>query len=236
MPLQDGEWGDGPGVNRTFEDTFLWYKARFTRVWNYTGDNNPRVQDVRGRIVILQNFAADAQHGIPYGSAFDTQDNYNFDSVWYLWYKWDAIRNHLQKALDGPAEQLYMNFLSGSGLAFPYFVASGHINAATDADRAPTGLLDPPSSDMYRDGVAKSPRTEFPRLNPFLGISIIYFEGTNIMTRAWNGTGKRSRVGIVYADFPGAGLINKIIGYNEQAGLFCSPPLVMASRVGECQC
>ncbi|MGR5996224.1 hypothetical protein ACT7C9_32980 [Bacillus cereus] len=103
-----------------------------------------------------------------------------------------------------PKSSIFLNYLSGSGLSYPFFVASGHVDAGTNGDRLWTGLTTLTSKHKWPD---------FPRLNGFLGLYSIYFEGIN------NLCGPRlnnySYVGIIAADFPGAGLIDNIIKLNH---------------------
>jgi len=104
-----------------------------------------------------------------------------------------------------------MNYLSGSGvgtshrLPFPYFVVSGHGHPATDANRLSTGRTTP----------AWNSWPDFPRVNCFLGICTIAFEGTNTLTYGGILNGYYTkRVGIIMTDFPGWDLINRIICLN----------------------
>lgn len=63
---------------RSFERTFDSYRARYSSyIWSPTSDTNPRISDVRGRIVFLQDFASGALPavGLSYNS-FDIQDEW----------------------------------------------------------------------------------------------------------------------------------------------------------------
>ena len=44
---------------------------------------NPKLVDVRGKIVVLQNFSADQKYGISY-SSFTIQDDYKLNTNWDL--------------------------------------------------------------------------------------------------------------------------------------------------------
>lgn len=59
---------------------------------------------------------------------------------------------------------------------------------------------------------------DFPRVNCFIGICTIAFEGTNILARdqikRLNAKRQRRTPGIVIADFPGDDLIHEIIFSN----------------------
>ena len=52
--------------------------------------NNPKLGDIRGKIVILQNFAASEEYGINYES-LDIQDNFEVSAEWM-----ECMRNGMQ--------------------------------------------------------------------------------------------------------------------------------------------
>lgn len=169
----------------------------------------------RGKFIILVNDGAFKGYGLDYPS-FEIQDNYKLNTNWDLHWKWNQVRDHLLKSCYGDKTKFYVNYLSGSKGSFPYFVASGHILPGTNADRLWTGLVALKSdTKMYPD---------FPRLNCFLGICSIYFEGTNILTnyflflinqfREFGRSEPQRTVGIIMADFPGTSLIYEIIMNN----------------------
>lgn len=191
-------------VSRSFEATFAEYNARYSGyIWQPTGQD-PLLDEVRGKIVILQNFAG-ATYGLDYSGSFDTQDAYNLTSNWDLHGKWEKVKAQVWRA-NGRGHSS-INFLSGSGGSFPYFVASGHSSPQTGAPRLLTGRTTPGWKSSYPD---------FPRVGCFIGICSIAFEGTNDLTRNLLDAqrGKLGHVGIVFADFPGAGLIDSIIRVN----------------------
>jgi hypothetical protein len=159
---------------------------------------------MRGRLVVLQNFDAGGKYGLPYGE-LDAQDEYNLGTNWDLYWKWEKVRDQLNKANGGPSDTKYINYLSGSGGVFPYFVASGHSSPGTGAPRLATGLTTPGWNSSYPD---------FPRVDCFIGICTIAFEGTNILTS--DRLGNYKRVGIIMADFPGPDLINNIIRMSQR--------------------
>lgn len=181
----------------------------------YQGSNrtNPSMQEMRGKIVIIRNFAGSSM-GIHYNSEFDIQDNHNLSTNWDLHdYKWEPVKRQLYKANNNSHnENKYINYLSGSGGSFPYFVASGHSSRGTSAPRLATGLTHPGWKDSYPD---------FPRVDWFMGIATIAFEGTNVLTTDLirNNNVKNNTffsVGVILADFPGSGLINNVIGLNTR--------------------
>jgi 1-phosphatidylinositol phosphodiesterase len=210
------------GNTRTFEETFrleYWnhYKAH---MWQRKDDDdvNPTLGEMRGKIVILQDFDRDKpKYGMPY-STFNIQDYFALDGNRDLYNKWLKVKAHLCAAntdADKPGNKdiKYMNYLSGAtkgagslGLPFPYFVVSGHIAPATGADRLWTGEWGSGRSYVYPD---------FPRLKCGRPGRCIYFEGTNTLTYGGIRTGYYTkRVGIIMTDFPGGGLINRIICLN----------------------
>lgn len=216
------------GNTREFYETFEWYRSQYPSLFWSPGDSdNPALGEVRGKVVVLKNFNSFEDYGINWPSALGkatgagaddrgVQDWYALTTNWDLYEKWTYVRDHLKRARDGDSNQLYFNWLSAAYGSFPYFVASGHSNPATGAPRLSTGLTTPGWKDSYPD---------FPRVNCFLGICTIAFEGTNVLTTdklnlwyffgKWLGFDPHPRVGIIYADFPGPGLINAVIRTNQ---------------------
>ena len=193
--------------SETFEETFSrrYWIPHQSSFWQ-PSSNNPTLGEIRGRIVVLQNFKADAKYGIDYGS-IKTQDKYRVSDNWALYDKWVEVRRHLNDADTGDANMTFMNYLSGSGGSFPYFVASGHSSKGTGAPRLATGLTTPGWKDKYPD---------FPRVDCVIGICTIAFEGTNVLAYQRIGKKYTRRVGMVMADFPGPGLIERVIHLNDR--------------------
>eukprot|EP01084_Bolivina_argentea_P250869 420521_1 len=187
----------------------------------------PTVGEVKGKIVILQDFGPEdsTRYGIKYGFGDGSkyiQDKFGLDDNWSLYYKWIAVQNHLAKANNAYNSNkmngdmgFYVNFLSaamgGSVLVFPYFVASGHSDPRSNAPRLSTGMTKCVYGDKYPD---------FPKVNcafnPFCWDTdcTIAFEGTNILTYDYIHNHHVKYTGIVYIDFPGQGLIDRIIALN----------------------
>jgi 1-phosphatidylinositol phosphodiesterase len=204
--------------NRAFEETFRkeYWEPYKKHMWQGTSVN-PTLGEMRGKIVILQDFDREAsinpRYGIPY-SSFEIQDYFQLDGNADLYNKWEKVKKHLEDANSGPHDTKYMNYLSGAGLGsggslglpFPYFVASGHSNPRTDAPRAWTGKWDRDHPNLWPN---------FPRINCGL-LRCISFEGTNTLTMGALGTYYKNRVGIIMADFPNWGLINRTIDLNKR--------------------
>lgn len=165
--------------------------------------SNPSLKEIRGKILILRDFSQ-GKVGIPYNS-FSIQDNYHMSTNWDLYSKWESVKSKLNYSNTTNGKVSTINYLSASGGSFPYFVASGHSSPGTSAPRLSTGLTHPGWAGTYPD---------FPRVNWFLGIATIAFEGTNILTDDYIKNQQLNHVGIVVADFPGASLIDSIISVN----------------------
>jgi 1-phosphatidylinositol phosphodiesterase len=226
----DGVFGAAP--IGTFDDAFEAYrKGMGSSFWINTGSNNPTLDEVRGKIVIIRagfastagisypwNDSPEGQLDSPKGSTL-LQDRYKMSTNWDLYDKWENVKAHLNKAVNGRTNDLYVNFLSASGGSFPYFVASGHSSHETGSLRLATGLTTPGWSSTYPD---------FPRIAcvPLIDIiclgfcdapdvCTIVFEGINILTTDYINHGNaRGRVGVIFADYPGWGLIEAVISLN----------------------
>lgn len=170
---------------------------------------NTKLKEVRGKFIILGDGEDFRDYGVPYWSA-NIQDEYRLKTNWDLYSKWEHVKRQLDIASYGSPNTTYINYLSGSGGSFPYFVASGHSSPGTKAPRLSTGLTTPGWKHSYPD---------FPRINCFIGICTIAFEGINILTRdkikQYNNQGINRTVGIIISDFPGESLIKSIIDNNK---------------------
>lgn len=170
-------------------------------------DSNPTLDQIRGRIVILQNFLG-GSFGISYPDSFSVLDDYTLTTNWDLYGKWEGVRDRLlaNDTFDpSNRSRASITYLSGSGGSFPYFVASGHSSPQTGAPRLSTGLVTPFFSGSYPD---------FPRVACAIGMCSIAFEGTNVLTTDLIRDRLLQSVGIVVADFPGPGLISAVIDAN----------------------
>ncbi|MFP2925958.1 phosphatidylinositol-specific phospholipase C domain-containing protein [Pyxidicoccus sp. 3LG] len=112
-------------ITRTFAQTFEWYRnqpAFNPYIWR--GSYVPTLGEVRGKIVILDDFAG-GTYGIPW-SSLDLQDDWTVSTLFDIDDKWNKVRAHLERTNTGSPSTLYVNFLSGSSAgAFPYVVAGG---------------------------------------------------------------------------------------------------------------
>jgi 1-phosphatidylinositol phosphodiesterase len=168
------------------------------------------LDQARGKFIIFSDDGEFNDRGIVYGQS-EIQDAFDLQTNWDLYRKWEKVRVQLNIAANGNQNTFYINYLSGSGGSFPYFVASGHSSPGTSAPRLSTGRTTPGWKDSYPD---------FPRIDCFIGICTIAFEGTNILTRDaiknLNKQNQKRTVGIIMADFPGDDLINEIVRNNNR--------------------
>lgn len=161
-------------------------------------DRSPTLGEVRGKIVILRNFGGAEMYGLQWGTdLYDIQDWYNFGTNWDLDDKWFKVLDQLQETNYGFSEKIYINFLTGSGGSFPYFVASGHSSPRTSAPRLWTGYCGGCSYYQHKNWVG-----------------CCYFEGINMLTYAYRLWQNPQRMGIIMMDFPGPALIQQVISVN----------------------
>ncbi|GFR77960.1 1-phosphatidylinositol phosphodiesterase [Elysia marginata] len=192
------------GNTRSFNQTFQDYKNRNGAFIRNPYSINPTLNEIRGKIVILQNFGG-SRHGINY-AYLDRQDSYSVSSNWDLYSKWQKVKAHVEKAEHGRRDVIYMNFLNASGGSFPYFVASGKSSPQISAPRLLTGLTTPGWKNSYPD---------FPREGCFIGICSIAFDGINNLLSNYIANGHTDFTGIIMADFPGVDLIKNVILLNN---------------------
>ncbi|MEQ4619780.1 phosphatidylinositol-specific phospholipase C [Providencia vermicola] len=192
-------------MSETLEYYISLHKDKYVKLTSL----NTRLAEVRGKFAILSDGREFWDYGVSYWQA-NIQDEYHLKTNWDLYTKWEHVKEQLATATRGSSRTTYINYLSGSGGSFPYFVASGHSSPGTSAPRLSTGLTTPGWKYSYPD---------FPRVSCFIGICTIAFEGTNILTRdkinQYNRLGVNRTVGIIIADFPGESLISSIIANNK---------------------
>jgi 1-phosphatidylinositol phosphodiesterase len=166
-------------------------------------DDNPKLDAVRGKIVILQDFYG-PRYGISY-STLNEQDDYEMKNERELYNKWLKVKDQLAAANHENTDVMYINYLSGGGGTLPWFVASGHYESGTKDNRLTTGKTTP-AWNGWKD---------FPRLDCLRNVCTIAYEGTNVLTYERVGKDYKNRVGIIMADFPGGGLIDRVIAMND---------------------
>ncbi|XP_017481835.1 PREDICTED: uncharacterized protein LOC108370911 [Rhagoletis zephyria] len=215
---------------QSFEDVFVgryWNKYR-TLLWQPKDIDlslSPPIPigDVRGKVVILQYFKSSRLYSLPFKHTETTQSHWTQFSRATLYLKWTIIREHLLKTNDsssiyfdpgpfGLELSFYTNWISGGLTVEPFFVASGHIDWGTDGRRHTCYK----EYSFMTEEDSKKVFPEFPR-SPLkknsLGLHYrnVYCEGTNIMTYEKLKAERFRFVGIIFADFPGCGLIQAII-------------------------
>ncbi|MFJ8119902.1 phosphatidylinositol-specific phospholipase C domain-containing protein [Bacillus mycoides] len=195
----------------------LSFEAIFQNYWNnntsYFWDpnsvpaserNNPKLRDVRGKIVVYQNFSSSKNFGISYGT-LNNQDQYNVGkNPDGMYSKWTAVKNHLYAANNSNKSQIYLNHFSGTSGSFngayPWFVASGFRGKNTDNHAE---MITEHRTDKWPD---------FPR--GYYGQ--VFYGGTNILGMELIQRKAVAHTGIIAADFPGKGLIESVINLNAK--------------------
>jgi 1-phosphatidylinositol phosphodiesterase len=207
-------------VSRTWEQTFLEYRRNYLRyIWNPLFDNrNPRLGDVRGKIVILPDqflsnhlFDEVLNQQVIVGISYSDLIAQDWYQVYWgsVYDKWEKIKNHLNDTSVGMPDRIYINYLSAAAGVTPFFMASGHSDPSTGAPRLATGLTTPANSNTFPD---------YPRVDCiwfFVAICTIAYEGTNVLTSDLLERTPARRIGVIMADFPGPKLIDQIIRQND---------------------
>ena len=223
--MRIGDVGNAQGNTLPFDQVFANYYNRYAPLFwtNNQHEGNPALSELRGHIVVLQDFPSSTQWGLDY-SLFNIQDNYvlsNGDTDLYS--KWLSVKGQLKSASADNPDSIFVNYLSGSGvlgdlIVWPYFVASGKSSTQTAAPLLWTGLI---QNTWLNLNVNKWP--DFPRLSctPRGMLCSIYYEGTNILTNNYltnlNNSGTYQRTGMVMIDFPGPALLDTVIAQNQQS-------------------
>lgn len=191
--------------SRSLGQTLKYYLDTYGK-YLLTQSTGVTLREARGKYIVISDNSQFDRYGISY-THFAKQDDYNLKTNWDLYKKWEAVKAQLYTTRNGNLWQFYINYLSGSGGSFPYFVASGHVDPGTSASRLSTGLTTPGWKDSYPD---------FPRVNCLGSICTIAFEGTNILTRDYLKAypGRKRNCGVVIGDFFGTDLIKTILREN----------------------
>ncbi|MET0648268.1 MAG: phosphatidylinositol-specific phospholipase C [Pyrinomonadaceae bacterium] len=230
MRVKNEHTSDPEKFREIFLNTY-WNNDKYRDFIPMKMPRNPTLGEMRGKIVILQDFArwqcltptSTAEFGICY-STFEIQDSFKHQG----YAKWVSVKTYLDRANKGFDEgpnwgTKYINYLSAEGagsdwIPRPWFVASGHVNPRTDADRQWAGNRN------------RNEWPDFPRIPDNRGRKRIYYEGMNTLTYDFIRNGHfTKRVGIIMADFPGGGLIERIICINYEK------PTPMCQRLPPCE-
>ncbi|UTW46817.1 phosphatidylinositol-specific phospholipase C domain-containing protein [Bacterioplanoides sp. SCSIO 12839] len=193
---------------RKFEETLDQYAADYNAPFWTPTSLNPTLSEIRGKIVMLyKHFTPRNVRGIHQSQLSGGVPDYTMDNNWELHEQWQGVKARFEAADNGNHAVIYNHGLNASGGSFPYFVASGHSSPGTSAPRLATGLTTPGWKDSYPD---------FPRVNCFIGICTIAFEGLNTLAADYiqNGNIQSRALGLVWSDFPGKRLIENVINLN----------------------
>lgn len=180
----------------------------------YENLRNPSLGQLRGKLVLIESNDSPGIKTDNFYTQFD-KAHYGLTKSIDLYKKWEGIKEFLEAAKNRKNNLGYMTLLSGCGLfegsytdvIYPFFVASGHMLAGTNALNQTTGIrVAPTDRQQYPD---------FPREYCSDKECTIMYEGTNILTYQYIIENKPSYVGIVIADFPGPGLIDAVINSNS---------------------
>ena len=188
---------------------------------------NPSLGEVRGKVVIIQDFPASGVHGLLY-STFSVLPHKWFTTNWNLYNKWTDVKNFISSSNSAGASRI--SFWTGHGGSFPFFVASGKIFSGNNNPRLTTGLLTPIFKNSYPD---------FPRVACFIGICSIVFEGINILAYNYITSQGISYLGIAFTDFLGDVALSHTVGLNSNRFQVCSNDLksqgcTYCSGTGQC--
>lgn len=197
--------------SQTFAQTLQNYIDEYPQLFLLNANIYTKLGNARGKAIILRDFSIhydDQEFGIRYGRGnFVIQDDYVLANNWGLYYKWQEVKAQIELANNNNSRKGFINYLSASTGAFPYFVAGGRMTHQTHSPRLFTGYFTLKWSDKYPD---------FPKLNCVGSVCAIFFDGINDLTRQYLEINKEQihYVGIIAADFPGSGLIDAVIAIN----------------------
>ncbi|HDR7625127.1 TPA: phosphatidylinositol-specific phospholipase C [Bacillus mycoides] len=202
---------DAESGSLSFEEIFKRYKNDYSTLFWTPTSQNPTLDEVRGKIVLLQDFSASEDFGIGYGS-LNIQDHYDVKGSTpdAMYEKWTAVKRHLTAADNSNRSQIYLNYLSGTGGGealikgtYPWFVASGYRSKSDDSG---TSMIQEGRTDKWPD----FPRGDYGQ---------VFYGGMNILTAEFILKLNLSHVGIVATDFPGRALINNVIKLNNRLSI-----------------
>ena len=225
-----------PGVTRTYTLTATNASGSATRSVTITVGSAPVASPVAattsatasGPGPLISSFTA-TPSAIPEGGAMNIQDDYHLAHNWELHdKKWGAVKAQLGRARGEAGKAvhpIHVNFLSGSGGSFPYFVASGQWRPGNGSDLLYTGVHGcrdaKPVANTYRDfprrcrTSTKAEKCGYHQSgNEYCWVDYL---GTNQLARKWldEPQNRTDYTGIVPMDFPGGALIHRIIDVNR---------------------
>ncbi len=186
-----------------FENMFLkywnYYNAHFYKYAKY--NSNPTLKELRGKIIIYQNFASRTTYGINPGYS-ETQNHYNLQSNYELPYKLQLVFDHLHNANNGNKKTLYVNYLTASGGVLPYFVSSGKSSPETYA------------SSLLNNKTGK----DFSGTNVMTNIWLAsgQFKRTGIIIMDFPGSALIGRIILANAN------IGSVCGVNSENSIYCT--------------
>lgn len=188
----------------------------------------------RGKLIIQQD-GYQLPHNVSFfydqhPSGNTIQDNFHSSTNWDLAnIKWPLVKSFMMKAHNGDASLLYINYLTMSVGAFPYFFASGQIRPANGTPRMSTGWVakksgenDPCWFDVPKKE-CKEKWPDFPRTHRVCVFLVgcyatISFEGIPTLTISYLNNNRQQygplRLGVMVADFPGGDFIVSVINSN----------------------
>ena len=201
-------------------DTTTYWREWFWHPEESDNPTNPTLGEVRKKIVLLADTPLLNEgptdltlYGLQYGDpTMSIQDDYSMTFIWAsMGPKWRKIEDHLEAARAGDPEKIYMNFLSGSEWVLPFTVASGHSSPHTGDPHVWAGF------------VHWAPHYLAKRVCFIWCTWWYYYDGMNELTYKYLGNNQTERVGIIMADFPGPGLINRVIAVNDSQSRLNAP-------------
>ncbi len=217
LSISDDSFGNTSSFENKMEQLINRYSDHF---W-IPNTNDPMLRDIRGQIVILDDTKTNptVAFGLNF-NLFNVHDSFYMNTNFDLYSHWEDIKTQLNSACElhyrngreRPISECMksfkgnkINYLTGGGGSFSYFVASGKSSPGNYAPRLITGYTSLISPNTYPD---------FPRISCFLGTCTIAFAGTNELTMNYIIKHQPSYVGIIVADYPGHCLISNVIFTN----------------------
>ncbi|XP_030066611.1 uncharacterized protein LOC115475012 [Microcaecilia unicolor] len=111
------------GNTRYFCDTVDHYITEAGKSWFWNSAAIPNLGEVRGKIIILQNFP-----GLDIGIKYNTlkvSDHFHVPTLFDIGRKWSSVEDNITEAHTGNFDQLYLTVCAGgSSGAYPYSVAA----------------------------------------------------------------------------------------------------------------